>query len=69
MRTGRPYLVGDKLSFADLMFVPWDNIRSMALLPPSDEETIKEKYPKYQAWSERLQGESLSLGSYHDTFC
>jgi glutathione S-transferase len=54
-RTGRQYLVGDKLSFVDLMFVPWDTLRAMVLMTPSFEETVKDQYPQFHVWEQRLQ--------------
>lgn len=53
-RTKRSYLVGEKLCFADLMFVPWDNIRKMALMSPSFEDAVKVDYPHFHAWQKRL---------------
>ena len=53
-RSGKPYLVGDRVSFADLMFVPWEYIRSLALMSPSFEASIKDDYPKFYAWYQRL---------------
>lgn len=52
--TGRPFLVGDKVSFADLMFVPWDRIRAIALMSPGFEASIEEQFPSFHGWQERL---------------
>jgi glutathione S-transferase len=53
----RKYLVGDKVSYADLMFVPW---HWLLLAKPNimGEDFAKEweeKYPEAWAWNQRLQ--------------
>ena len=55
-QTGRPYLVGDKVSYADLAFVPW---HWLLLSPPhimgdSFPDEWKSSYPKAWEWSEKL---------------
>jgi glutathione S-transferase len=53
-RTGKPYLVGDKCSFADLMFVP--NNKVFEGNPDTEFKTKEweEKYPLSYAWNQRL---------------
>ncbi|EME82930.1 uncharacterized protein MYCFIDRAFT_36038, partial [Pseudocercospora fijiensis CIRAD86] len=48
-RNGTGYLVGEKCTFADLVFVPWNNKigKSQAL-------EIFQKYPCYHSWHQRL---------------
>ncbi|KAF4556185.1 Glutathione S-transferase-like protein 15 [Elsinoe fawcettii] len=53
-RTGQQWLVGDKMCFADLMFVPWNSLLTMFLFGPPFEEEWKEKYPKCYDWHQRL---------------
>jgi glutathione S-transferase len=49
-KTGTPYLVGDKLTYADLSWVPWQNI-AHSLLKDWDYKT---ELPHYAAWIEKL---------------
>lgn len=56
-KSGKPYLVGDKVTYADLAFVPW---HWLILLPPHlmGQEFEKEwqtSYPEAWAWNQRLQ--------------
>lgn len=53
-RTKTAYLIGDKCSYADLMFVPWQ--RSNKMLPTSAfiDDVLPEKYPLAHAWRMRL---------------
>lgn len=55
--TGKPYLAGDKCTFADLAFVPWHWLLTM---PPQimGEDFVKEwqeSFPQTWAWNEKLQ--------------
>ena len=55
-KTGQPYLVGDKCTYADLAFVPW---HWLILSPPSimGEDFPKEwekEYPTCWKWSQTL---------------
>ena len=52
-KTGRPYLVGEKACYADLMFVPWNDIVPI-LMGPEFESEWKEKMPKCYEWHQRL---------------
>lgn len=49
-KQGTPYLVGEKVSYADLMFVPWNNGSVMIL----GAEELGEKYPKAFKWHQSL---------------
>lgn len=56
-KSGKPYLVGDKVTYADLAFVPW---HWLITLPPHlmGEEFLTEwqtAYPEAWAWNQRLQ--------------
>ncbi|KAK5167153.1 uncharacterized protein LTR77_007883 [Saxophila tyrrhenica] len=53
-RTGKPYLVGDKCTYADLMFIPWH--RAIPGQPTHDffTKTWPEKYPVSYEWNQRL---------------
>lgn len=53
-KTGKPYLVGDKVSYADLMFIPWNNGMIGALGKDFSEKEWPEKYPKAKEWHEKL---------------
>lgn len=49
---GRQWLVGDKITYADLAFLPWnDRIDSITLCAPSDKFA---GFPNVQAWHERM---------------
>ncbi|CAK1361383.1 Glutathione S-transferase 2 [Cercospora beticola] len=52
-KTGKPYLVGDKVSYADLMFVTWNTVVPRLLGEGFDAEW-KEKYPKCYEWHQSL---------------
>lgn len=52
-RTGKPYLVGDKVCFADLMFVTWNNA-VVGMLGKDFERELEEKSPKAWEWHQRL---------------
>lgn len=52
-RTGRSYLVGGKLCFADLMFVPW-NWQVLKTMMPDFQSEWREKYPRCWQWNETL---------------
>lgn len=45
----REWLVGDKCTFADLSFLPWNDRIDMLVLSKSIDE-IKAKYPNFAAW-------------------
>ncbi|KAM0747029.1 glutathione S-transferase, partial [Meredithblackwellia eburnea MCA 4105] len=45
-------LVGDKVSFADLSFLPWNEIAFKFILPDGEEATAK-RFPAVQAWREK----------------
>ncbi|KAH7061319.1 glutathione S-transferase [Macrophomina phaseolina] len=49
-KSGTPYLVGDKLSYADLAWVPWSNAYGF-LIPEWDWQT---ECPEFAAWHKRL---------------
>ncbi|KAH7065910.1 glutathione S-transferase [Paraphoma chrysanthemicola] len=49
---GKQWLVGDKMTFADLSFVPW-NDRVDVLLGVTAEKKFEE-FPNVQAWHERM---------------
>jgi glutathione S-transferase len=49
---GKQWLVGDKMTFADLAFAPW-NDRVDAAIPVAREKMF-EGFPNVQAWHERI---------------
>lgn len=53
-KTGQPYLVGDKLSYADLMFVPWNWLLPF-LMEEGFEKECEQSMPHYWAWYQKLQ--------------
>lgn len=52
-KTGNPYLVGEKCSYVDLMFVPWNGLLGM-LMGENFEEEFKTKFPMTHEWNSRL---------------
>ena len=54
MRTHRPYLVGEKISFADLMFVPWNWQVMKTMLGPDFQSEWREKYSRCWEWNEKM---------------
>jgi glutathione S-transferase len=52
-KTGQPYLVGEKVCYADLMFVPWNAMTGFIMGEGFDDEW-KEKYPKSYEWHQKL---------------
>lgn len=51
---GREWLVGDKCTFADLSFLPWNTRVNMVLATPPGEDPL-EPYPNMQAWNRRME--------------
>lgn len=51
---GKEYLVGNKFTYADLAFIPWDVTIKKFLPETWDKYDVKAKYPNYVAWHERL---------------
>lgn len=51
--TGKEYLVGDKYTYADLSFVPW-NILVGWLAGEEFEKEIQKDLPTYWAWWQRV---------------
>lgn len=48
--------MGNKMTFADLMFVPWNTLLMMFMTGPEFGAEWKEKYPKCWDWHQRLLG-------------
>ena len=46
------FLVGDKLTYVDLAFVPWAGIASS--LDKEGEKSTKEKFPAFSAWFDKM---------------
>lgn len=49
---GREWLVGDKITFADLSFVPWNDRLEAVLM--CEEDRKFDGYPLVRAWHERM---------------
>ncbi|KAI9747185.1 MAG: glutathione S- transferase, nitrogen catabolite repression regulator [Lichina confinis] len=49
---GREYLVGEKATIADIVFVPWDNI--IPWIAGEDSKINFDDYPNYNAWKQRI---------------
>ncbi|KAJ5228211.1 hypothetical protein N7489_008919 [Penicillium chrysogenum] len=53
--SGRQWLVGDKCTFADLAFVPWQNMVGMIIQDKDVEQDFARSFPNVQAWMERMK--------------
>lgn len=53
--TGKTWLVGEKCTYADLAFLPW-NCQLGMLIPSDDDHDILALYPWVKAWQERMEG-------------
>ena len=60
-KTGQEYLVGDKVTFADLMFLPWNFLLIGGGMGPDAglgqefrEKEWPEKYPHHYEWHQKL---------------
>ncbi|KAI9710324.1 MAG: glutathione S- transferase, nitrogen catabolite repression regulator [Bogoriella megaspora] len=51
-KTGKPYLVGDKVTYADLAFLPWQS--AVQFLLGEGGASLEQDYPKYAEWNKRL---------------
>ncbi|CAM1503777.1 Fc.00g013680.m01.CDS01 [Cosmosporella sp. VM-42] len=53
---GKTYLLGDKLTYADLAFIPWNRVVFAPFFREAlgDKSEIEKKYPDFVAWHERL---------------
>ncbi|KAL1801697.1 hypothetical protein ACET3X_002039 [Alternaria dauci] len=62
-KTGKPYLVGDKCTYADLMYIPFHLVladKLMRNVSENFEKEWKEKFPRCYEWNARLmQRDSL----------
>ena len=50
---GKSWLVGDKCTFVDLAFVPWNDILDHVLMTPPEQDKF-EGFPNVKAWHERM---------------
>ena len=53
-KTEKPYLVGDKASFADLMFLTWNQVALEGVMGADFDKEWQQKYPKSWEWHQRL---------------
>ncbi|KAJ5041448.1 hypothetical protein J3E74DRAFT_231079 [Bipolaris maydis] len=56
-KTGKPYLVGDKCTYADLMYIPFHLVladKFMRNINENFEKEWKEKFPRCYKWNARL---------------
>jgi glutathione S-transferase len=54
---GKEYLVGGKITLADLAFIPWDRALDTILLNDPEAATAEQReklYPNWSAWHNRL---------------
>lgn len=50
---GKEYLVGDKCTYADLSFVPWNHLLSFLMGDQSLD--VAKEFPHFNAWNDRLE--------------
>ncbi|KAI9731144.1 MAG: glutathione S- transferase, nitrogen catabolite repression regulator [Cirrosporium novae-zelandiae] len=50
----KEWLVGDKCTYADLAFIPWNQIIPLIFTEETEVFDIKAEYPAYHAWMERM---------------
>ncbi|KJZ77926.1 hypothetical protein HIM_02563 [Hirsutella minnesotensis 3608] len=50
----KTYLVGEKFTYADLAFIPWNRVMQGFLTDVWENNDVKNKYPHFAAWHERL---------------
>ncbi|KAK5676461.1 hypothetical protein LTS10_010761 [Elasticomyces elasticus] len=62
-KTGKLYLVGDKVSFVDFMFVPWNHIAPFCLGEGSEAE-LEKSLPLMWAWRQRLEARESVKAAY-----
>ncbi|KAF7185703.1 Glutathione S-transferase-like protein tpcF [Pseudocercospora fuligena] len=53
-KTGQDYLVGEKLSYVDLMFVPWHEIAPKLLMGEGFLDEWEKTWPKTWDWHQKL---------------
>lgn len=53
-KTNQPYLVGKQVSYADLMFVPWNSMLGFLMGEEFVEEGWKREFPVCWEWHRRL---------------
>jgi len=51
---GKEYLVGNKLSYADLVFVPWDYVIEKRVPEVWNQFNIETNYPNFTTWNNRM---------------
>jgi glutathione S-transferase len=51
-KTGKPYLVGDKISYADLAWIPWFRFLGGQIL--LKDWNFAEEFPHFAAWKKSL---------------
>ena len=67
-KTGRQHLVGDKCTFADLMFVPWHWLLLAAphIMGEGFQQDWEKQYPTAWAWHQRLSERDSVKKCYAD---
>ena len=63
-RTGQEYLVGDKATYADLMFITFNNVLCTVVLYPEFDAEWKAAFPHCYAWHQRLMAREKVKGVF-----
>ncbi|KAJ3542974.1 hypothetical protein NM208_g3816 [Fusarium decemcellulare] len=60
----RSYLVGDKFTYADLSFIPWNRVALGAPFFKGDLDGIGTRFPNFLAWHERINSRPSVQAAY-----
>ncbi|KAM0544813.1 hypothetical protein ACHAPJ_011643 [Fusarium lateritium] len=60
----RHYLVGDKFTYADLSFIPWNRVALGSALFKGDLDGIGAKFPNFLAWHQRINSRTSVQAAY-----
>ncbi|KAF5007825.1 hypothetical protein FDECE_5851 [Fusarium decemcellulare] len=55
---GQTYLVGEKCTYVDLAFFPWDDLITLVIKDLWAKYEVEEKYPNFAAWHKRIRERS-----------
>lgn len=65
-KSGKPYLVGDKCTYADLMFVPWNEAALQRFNGPDYMQEVQETFPLFFAWHRRLMDRASAVKAFEE---
>ena len=65
-KTGSEYLVGNKYTYADLSFVPWNMMSGWLMGGESFEKEVEKDLPTYWAWHQRIMAREATQAMKKD---